>query len=151
MRRKVIISLLLCLFFVPNAWGWGYGDTIRVMDWNVYIGTDVFAVLNGELTLPEAIQQIKENLGTLLTELTYFCSVRDKNSRAGRIRCRVKSVWMPRFDFGHIKNHEAGRLISQLIQQRPLYSSHFKLIYQMVVEFFNFTRQQSMITMLSKF
>jgi len=47
-----------------------------------------------------------------------------KNSWAEGIGCRSKSVWMTRFDIGNIKNHKAGRLISQLIQQRPLYSGH---------------------------
>lgn len=56
MRRKAIICLLVCLFFVPNAWG--FGDTIRVMDWNVYIGTDVFAVVNQVITVDKAVEQL---------------------------------------------------------------------------------------------
>ena len=54
MQRKVVICLLVCLFLVPCAWGhsnkmcWD-GDKIRVLDWNVYIGTDVVAGVH-ELT-----------------------------------------------------------------------------------------------------
>ena len=56
MQRKAIICLMVCLFFVSNAWG--FGNTIRIMDWNVYIGTDVFAAVNGEITVDEAVDQV---------------------------------------------------------------------------------------------
>ena len=56
MKRKAIIFLLVCLFFVPSAWG--FGDKIRVMDWNVYIGTDVFAVFEGYITVDQAVEQV---------------------------------------------------------------------------------------------
>ena len=56
MQRKAIVCLMLCLLFVPNAWG--FGNAIRVMDWNVYIGTDVFALVNGEISINEAVEQV---------------------------------------------------------------------------------------------
>ena len=60
-------------------------------------------------------------MGKLVDVVDYICHVMDKYSRAKGIGCRSKSVWMTRFDIGHIKNHKTGRLSSQFIQQRPLY------------------------------
>ena len=61
--RKLAICLLVCLLFLPNAWGggWGHGDKIRVMDWNVYIGTDVFAVVSDLISVDEAVDQIVDS------------------------------------------------------------------------------------------
>jgi endonuclease/exonuclease/phosphatase family metal-dependent hydrolase len=61
MKKKVIVCLLVCLFFVPNAWGWRHGDKIRVLDWNVYIGTDVFAILDGSISVDDAIDQFVDS------------------------------------------------------------------------------------------
>jgi hypothetical protein len=58
MKKKALVCLLVCLFFVPSAWGWKRGDKIRVLDWNVYIGTDVFAVVQGLISVDDAVDQI---------------------------------------------------------------------------------------------
>ncbi|UCE52733.1 MAG: hypothetical protein JSV31_26335 [Desulfobacterales bacterium] len=59
MKRKVLICLLVCLFLVPSALG--HGDKIRILDWNVYIRTDVFAVVQELIPLEEAVNQIIES------------------------------------------------------------------------------------------
>ena len=59
MKKTVVICLLMSLFFVPSASGNKNG--IKVMNWNVYIGTDVFEVLNGSITVDEAVKQFIES------------------------------------------------------------------------------------------
>ena len=59
MKKTIVICLLMSMLYVPSASGIKNG--IKVMNWNVYIGTDVFAVLNGPITVDEAVEQFIES------------------------------------------------------------------------------------------
>lgn len=59
MKKTIVICLLMSMLYVPSASGVKNG--IKVMNWNVYIGTDVFAVLNGPITVDEAVEQFIES------------------------------------------------------------------------------------------